>query len=178
MTTQAQAQSALAVLSAFVAERPDSGTPPTQPPTEPPTQPPTQPPSTNGQFIGDLAFTGARKVTQGIMGQPFNYARIVIPSGYDGKIAPINFSEYIDPQRSKTVTLSKVVGDFSAPWPGLGYGSSGHITVAFGTPRQGCVTVKAGETWYFNCIYRTEGGTLTAKATDSANYQITCAMPA
>lgn len=62
----------------------------TTPPIDPPVDPPVDPPTTEGQFLGDLAFDGARFVTQGVKGGKWCYARFSIPSGHDGRTANIS----------------------------------------------------------------------------------------
>ena len=152
----------------------------TAPPTAPEPIPPPTTPEGKGIPIGDLTFNGALFATKGLPGQPWSYARFVIPAGQGGKQATISYSEYSafgGKQISKTVTFSKTPGDFAAPFPGLAYGSSGHITVAFETPQPNAVTVMGGEIWYMNFINRLENGKLSASRTDNGNFQITPGVP-
>ncbi len=102
--------------------------------------------------IGQLTFDGTQVPTQGVVpSTPYAYAKVVIPTGEDGKLVGIAILTDGRSTAWRQVTLSQTIGDFSnlSP-PAFVQGVTATIYLAIGTPRVNAVTVQGGSTWYVN----------------------------
>ena len=102
--------------------------------------------------IGQLTFDGTPVPTQGITSTtPYAYAKVVLPTGQDGKLAGIAVLTDGRSTAWRQITLSQSIGDFSnlTP-PSFVQGLTATLYLAIGTPRANAVTVQGGSTWYIN----------------------------
>jgi hypothetical protein len=127
--------------------------------------------------LGDLHFDGSRVATSGVTGSAVAYGRIVVPSGWAGKVASIAIYEYIDPQYAKKAYLSKNSPcGFTAVWPAYGEGSSMNLKASFDTSLSNAVRMNAGEIWYLTVKNERLSGAPSC-GSGSCNFAITMSVP-
>ena len=130
-----------------------------------------------GVNLGDLHFDGARVATSGVSGSDVVVGRIVVPSGWAGKVASIAIYEYDDPQYAKKAYLSKSPCDFTTVWPAYNEGNSMSLMVSFETSISNAVRMNAGEFWYLTVKNERLSGAPSCASGSSCNFAITMSVP-
>jgi hypothetical protein len=130
-----------------------------------------------GVNMGDLHFDGARVATSGVSGSDVVVGRIVVPSGWAGKVASIAIYEYDDPAYAKKAYLSKNPCDFTTVWPAYNEGNSMNLKVSFETSMSNAVRMNAGEIWYLTVKNERLSGAPSCASGSSCNFAITMSVP-
>ena len=131
--------------------------------------------------LGDLSFDGVRFATYGMSGTRFVYARIVIPnplpSSWAGEASVISAFEYLDPQYSKKMYVTRTPCDFSAVWPAYGEGNTPSVRLSFQTSVFNAVTMNAGDVWYVTVKNERLNGTPSCAQGAECNFAIELSVP-